>query len=123
MAEAWARHLHGDRIEAHSAGTAPKPVDPRATWVMREVGIDLTGHRSKPLDEEIGLDFDLVVTVCAKASESCPAFPGTARRLHAEFDDPPRLAMTATTEDEALVPYRRVRDEIRDFVASLPGMR
>jgi arsenate reductase len=122
MAEGWARALHGDRLEASSAGTAPQRVDPRAIAVMREVGIDLSGHRSKHVAEAIGVDFDLVVTVCDNANERCPVFPGTVRRLHAGFDDPPRLASGAADEEAALRHYRRVRDEIRAFVETLPGM-
>jgi arsenate reductase len=122
MAEGWARALHGDRLEASSAGTAPQRVDPRAIAVMREVGIDLSGHRSKHVAEAIGADFDLVVTVCDNANERCPVFPGKVRRLHAGFDDPPRLAAGAADEETAVRHYRRVRDEIRAFVETLPGM-
>ena len=121
MAEGWARALHGDRIEASSAGTAPGRLDPRAIQVMREAGVDIAGHRSKHLDELRGGDVDVVVTVCDRASESCPVFPGAVRRLHASFDDPPRLAATAASEEEALAHYRRVRDEIRAFVDVLPA--
>lgn len=122
MAEGWARALHGDRLDPYSAGTAPGRVDPRAIEVMREVGVDLAGHRSKRLEELTGVDFDWVVTVCDQASESCPVFPGKVRRLHAAFDDPPRLAAGAVTEAEALAPYRRIRDELRAFVETLPGL-
>ena len=121
MAEGWAQALHGDVIEPYSAGTAPARVDPRAIQVMREAGVDIAGHRSKHLDDLIGIAFDVVVTVCDRANESCPVFPGPVRRLHAGFDDPPRLAASAATEDEALAHYRRVRDEIRAFVDALPG--
>jgi len=121
MAEGWARALHGDRIEPHSAGTAPGRVDPRAIQVMREAGVDISGHRSKPLEEFHRAGVDWVVTVCDRANESCPVFPGAARRLHVGFDDPPRLAASAMSEDEALAHYRRVRDEIRGFVETLPG--
>ena len=120
MAEGWARALPGVRIEPYSAGISPRPVDPRAIAVMREAGVDISGHRSKPLDERIGMGFDAVVTVCDRANETCPVFPNAVLRLHVSFDDPPRLAASAATEDEALSHYRRVRDEIRDFVAKLP---
>ena len=120
MAEGWARALHGDRLEPYSAGTAPGRVDPRAIQVMREAGVDISGHRSEHLREFIGFDFDAVVTVCDRANESCPVFPGKVHRLHVGFDDPPRLAAAAATEDEALSHYRRVRDEIRAFIAKLP---
>jgi arsenate reductase len=88
---------------------------------MREAGVDLSGHRSKSLQDLIGVDFDAVVTVCDRANASCPVFPGSVRRLHAGFDDPPRLAAGAPTEEEALGHYRRVRDEIRAFVETLPS--
>jgi arsenate reductase len=120
MAEGWARHLHGDRLRAYSGGTAPGHVDPRAMLVMREVGVDLSSHRSKHVSELMDVGFDAVITVCDKANESCPVFPGRVRRIHAGFDDPPRLAAGAADEDEALSHYRRVRDEIRDFVLKLP---
>jgi arsenate reductase len=120
MAEGWARALHGDIMRPYSAGTAPERVDPRAIRVMREAGVDISGHRSKRLDELSGVDFDWVLTVCDRANESCPVFPGSVRRLHAGFDDPPVLAANAATEDEALGHYRRVRDEIRALVEDLP---
>lgn len=121
MAEGWARHLHGDRIEARSAGVAPKGLDPRAVRVMAEAGVDISGQVSGHVDELAGVPFDWVVTVCDSARESCPLFPGPARVVHRGFDDPPRLAADAAGEEEALAPYRRVRDEIRAFVAGLPG--
>lgn len=120
MAEAWTRALHGDRFEAHSAGIAPGRVDPRAVRVMAEAGLDLSGHRSKHLDELAGVRFDCVVTVCDHANERCPVLPGNVRRIHAGFDDPPRLAAGAATEEQALAAYRRVRDEIRALVEALP---
>jgi arsenate reductase len=122
MAEGWARALHPERIEPYSAGTSPGRVDPRAIRVMREAGVDLSGRRSKHLDELAGVPLDWVITVCDRANEACPVFPGAVRRLHAGFDDPPRLAADAGSEDEALGHYRRVRDEIRAFVEGLPGV-
>ena len=119
IAEAWASALAGDRLRAWSAGTAPKGLDPRAVEVMGEVGIDLTAQRSKSVEEVRDLPFDLVVTVCDAARESCPVFPGRVSHLHAGFDDPPRLAAAAAGEAEALSIYRRVRDEIRAFVEEL----
>jgi arsenate reductase len=121
MAEGWARHLHGDALEVHSAGTAPGRVDPRAVRVMGEAGVDISGHRSKHIDELEQMRFDWVITVCDRANESCPVFPGEVRRLHVGFDDPPRLAATISSEELALTPYRRVRNEIRTFVEDLPG--
>ncbi len=121
MAEGWARALLGDRIEVHSAGTAPGRLDPRAVRVMAEAGVDIAGQRSKHLDELADVGFDAVITVCDSAERGCPVYPGTVRRLHAGFDDPPRLAAGAASEEEALAPYRRVRDQIREFVEALPG--
>ena len=122
MAEGWARALHPGILDAYSAGTAPKAIDPRAVEVMREVGIDLSGQRPKGLAAIASIRFDAVVTVCDQANESCPVFPGPTRRIHAEFDDPPRLAAGASTEDERLRSYRRVRDEIKTFVHALPEL-
>ncbi len=121
MAEGWTRHLLGDRLEPYSAGTAPGRVDPRAVRVMDEAGVDISGQRSKHFDEVAPVVFDWVVTVCDQAAEDCPVLPGNARRLHAGFDDPPKLAQGATDDEQALRHYRRVRDEIRAFVDELPG--
>jgi len=120
MAEGWARHLHGELLEPHSAGSIPTRVDPRAIRVMREAGVDISDHRSKHFDEVLHVGFDWVVTVCDHANESCPAFLGKVRRLHVGFGDPPRLAADATTEENALEPYRQVGEEIRAFIANLP---
>ena len=120
MSEGWARRLKGDRIEAHSAGIETHGLDPRAVRVMAEAGVDISGHRSKHVRELKDIPFDYVVTVCSNASENCPVFPGRAKVLHAGFDDPPKLAAGAKTEEEALAHYRRVRDEIRAFVETLP---
>lgn len=121
MAEAWARHLYGASIEAASAGTQPKGLDPRAVQVMAEVGIDIARRPSKSVSDVLHTPFDYVITVCSDAHETCPVFPGKARVLHMGFDDPPRLAASAPTPDAALAPYRRVRDEIRRFVERLPA--
>lgn len=120
MAEGWARHLKGDRIEPYSAGVLPFRLDSRAVQVMAEAGVDISGQRSKHVDELRHLPFDYVVTVCDNAREQCPIFPGKTRVIHRGFDDPPRLALSARSEQEALEHYRRVRDEIRTFVQSLP---
>ena len=120
MCEGWARHLKGNRIEAWSAGVAPQGLDPRAVQVMAEAGVDISGHVSKHVDTLRQLTFDYVVTVCDNAAESCPVSPGKARQLHRSFQDPPALARSARTEGEALEHYRRVRDEIRAFVETLP---
>ena len=120
MCEGWCRYLRADKIEAYSAGVAPHGLDPRAVRVMAEAGVDLSGHRSKHVDS-LTVPFDYVVTVCDSAAERCPVFPGRARKLHRGFEDPPRLARDAGSEEEALEHYRRVRDEIRAFIETLPG--
>ena len=120
MAEGWTRYLKGDLIEAYSAGIEAHGLNPDAVRVMAEVGVDISGGRSKLVSELSGVDFDYVVTVCDNAHESCPLFPGHAKVIHVGFDDPPPLAVGAKTEDERLAPYRRVRDEIRSFVKTLP---
>ena len=120
MAEGWARQLKGDSIEAYSAGVEMHGLNPKAVHVMSEAGVDISGHHSKHVRELSGVAFDYVVTVCGNAQESCPVFPGRTKVVHVGFDDPPRLAKEARTEDEALGHYRRVRDEIRKFVATLP---
>jgi arsenate reductase (thioredoxin) len=119
MAEGWARALKGDVLDAYSAGTHPHGLNPLAVRVMREAGVDITAHTSKR-PEDIGVAFDLVVTVCDSAHESCPVLPG-AKIVHRPFDDPPRLAKDAKSDDEALPHYRRVRDEIRTFIETLPS--
>jgi len=120
MAEGWTKHLKGDVIEAFSAGIEKHGLNPHAVRVMAEAGVDISGFRSKTVDELAEQEFDFVITLCGHAQETCPFFPAKARRLHVGFDDPPRLAETAQTEEAVLAPYRRVRDEIRDFVQSLP---
>ena len=123
MAEGWARALKGDVIEPYSGGIETHGLDLRAVKVMAEAGVDISGHRSKHVDELKDIAFDYVVTVCDHAHESCPLFlgrGGKTRIIHVGFDDPPRLAKGARTEEEALSHYRRVRDEIRAFVGTLP---
>jgi arsenate reductase len=120
MAEGWARHLKGDTIEPYSAGIEVHGLNPDAVRVMAEAGVDISQHRSKHLDEVRDIPFDYVVTVCDHAHENCPLFPGKAKVVHVAFDDPPRLAKEAKDKEEALNIYRKVRDEIRRFVESLP---
>jgi arsenate reductase len=122
MAEGWARALHGETLVAHSAGVAPKGLDPRAVAVMREAGVDISTQRSEHLDAFDPGALDLVVTVCGHAHETCPVLPARTRVLHRGFDDPPALARDLQDEDEVLAAYRRVRDEIRTFVATLPAL-
>lgn len=119
MAEGWARALRGDAVEAYSAGVEPHGMNPRAVRVMREAGVDIAGHRSKHVDELKDVPLDYVITVCDHANETCPLFPGKTKVIHVGFDDPPRLAKEAKTEEEALGHYRRVRDEIRHFIEHL----
>jgi arsenate reductase len=120
MAEGFARALKGDAIDAFSAGTEPHGLNPLAVRVMAEAGVNISGHASKHVDDLRKIPFDYVVTVCDDANEACPVFPGRTRVVHIGFDDPPRLARGAKTEQEALSHYRRVRDEIRAFVQTLP---
>ena len=121
MAEGWTRHLKSGLITAHSAGIEPKPVDPRAIRVMAEAGVDISGQFSKHVDTLMDIEFDYVITVCGYVVERCPIYHGKTKRIHQGFDDPPFLARDAKTEEEALVHYRRVRDEIRAFVEQFPG--
>ncbi len=123
MAEGWARYLWSDRVDAYSAGIETHGLNPNAVAVMAEAGVDISGHRSKLLDELLDVGLDLVITVCGHAHETCPMFPGGAKVVHVGFDDPPRLAESAKTEEAKLDCYRCVRDEIRRFVAdTLPGL-
>jgi arsenate reductase (thioredoxin) len=119
MAEGWLRERHGDRFEAHSAGTEATRVRPLAVRVMAEQGIDISSHESKTVDRYLGETWDYVITVCDDANEKCPYLPGTARRLHWSFPDPSRAQ---GSENEQVVVYREVRDAIRiridDFARS-----
>ena len=118
MAEGWARHLKSKVIEAYSAGIEKHGVNPLAVRVMAEAGVDISRQKSKRIDALPNRDFDYVITLCDHASESCPFFPG--RTFHRSFQDPPRLAADAGSEEEALDFYRLVRDQIREYIASLP---
>jgi len=122
MAEGWARHLKGDVIEAYSAGIETHGLNPNAVKVMAEAGVDISGHRSKHVDELKDVEFDYVVTVCDNAHESCPLFLGKTKVVHVGFQDPPRMAKEVKTDDEKLDCYRRVRDEIRKFVEKCPEL-
>jgi arsenate reductase len=119
MAEGWAKALQGEALEAWSAGVETHGLNERAVQVMAEVGVDISSHRSKLVGELLHIPFDFVITVCDHAHESCPVFPGRSRLLHHGFDDPPALVREGQTDEDALGPYRRVRDEIRDFVSHL----
>ncbi len=120
MAEGWAKHLKGNIIEPYSAGIVAHGLNPRAVRVMKEAGVDISGHTSDEVESMMGVPFDYVVTVCGHADEHCPIFPSKAKVIHIGFDDPPSLATSAESEDEALSHFRRVRDEIRAFIEALP---
>ena len=109
MAEGLLRSEGSDRLEVYSAGTTPTHVRPQAIAAMKEIGIDISGHRSKSLDEFVGQPFDFVITVCDNANETCPVFPGNVARLHWSFEDP---AAVNGTEEERLAAFRRIRDQI-----------
>jgi arsenate reductase (thioredoxin) len=115
IAEGLLRHDAGDRFTVESAGTEPSTVRPEAITVMKEVGIDITAHRSKHVDEFAGRDFDYVLTVCDNAKETCPVFFGKAKRLHHSFNDP---ATVEGSEEKRLGEFRRVRDELRSYLNS-----
>ena len=121
MAEGWARFLKAGVIVPSSAGIETHGLNPLAVQVMAEAGVDISAQQSTNVRDLLDLPFDYVVTVCSHANEHCPVFPRPVKHVHVSFDDPPRLAETASTEEEALDHYRRVRDEIRAFVESLPG--
>lgn len=121
MAEGLLRHDGGERFDVESAGTSPSTVRPEAIAVMRELGIDISGHRSKHVSEFDGRDFDVVITVCDNAKESCPVFPDVVTRLHHGFEDPAALK---GADNERIALFRHVRDELRsylnDFVRTFP---
>ncbi|MGC8720652.1 MAG: arsenate reductase ArsC [Thermodesulforhabdaceae bacterium] len=119
MAEGWTRFFHSDWLEAYSAGVNPHGIDPRAVKVMQEAGVDISSQRSKSIDEVEAIEFDYVITLCDSAKKSCPVFPAKTLYAHVPFDDPPILAMSAKSEEEALSHYRRVRDEIKEFVKNI----
>jgi arsenate reductase len=118
MAEAFVRARHHDRYDVASAGVSPTKLDPLAVRVMSEAGLDLSVQQPKHVSDLAGFSPGIVITVCNHARETCPVFPGRARVLHRGFDDPP--ALHADDPDRAVDEYRRVRDEIRDFVETLP---
>jgi arsenate reductase (thioredoxin) len=119
MAEGLLRHDAGDRFEVCSAGTKPSNVRPEAIAVMREVGIDISGHRSKSVDEFGGQQFDYVLTVCDNAKENCPIFSGKTVMIHQNFEDPAALQ---GSEEQRLTLFRRIRDEIRAYLQRFPPL-
>jgi arsenate reductase len=121
MAEGWARALKTNELDAYSAGTSPHGLDPHSVIVMQEAGVNISDYRSKDVTELLAIPFDVVVTVCDRAAESCPLFPGAATRIiHHDFPDPPQLAKVLP-EAEKLNAYRQVRDEIKAFIETLPN--
>lgn len=123
MAEGYARHHRSQCWEVYSAGTRPGKPDPRAIEVMREDGVDISRQVSKHIDDLPVRDFDCVVTLCSEAAENCPIPPEATVHIHRSFDDPPRLAAEEETEEAALEHYRRVRDDIKEFILSLRAIR
>ena len=120
MAEGWARYLKKDVVEPYSAGIETHGLNPQAVQVMAEAGVDISRQKSQNVAEFTHLQFDYVVTVCGHANENCPWFPGPAKVIHVGFEDPPQLAAEKPTEEEKRNCYRRVRDQIRDFVEQMP---
>ncbi|MCK4537664.1 MAG: arsenate reductase ArsC [Candidatus Krumholzibacteria bacterium] len=120
MAEGWVRHLKDDVIEARSAGIEVHGLNQRAVAVMAEAGVDISGHESTHVNDHLSIRFDYVITVCGHADENCPAFPGDTKVVYRGFDDPPKLAENETDEEKILGHYRRVRDEIREYIETLP---
>ena len=124
MAEGWARQLKGDVMETYSAGIEKHGMNPHAVKVMAEAGVDISKQYSKTTAELGPVQFDYVVTVCGHANENCPIFPGKAKKVHVGFEDPPKLTKDMADGEGKLAVYRRVRDEIRKFVGTLPdGLR
>lgn len=117
MAEGLLRHDAGDRFEVQSAGSRATRVRPEAIEVLREIGIDISAHRSKSVDEFVQETFDYVLTVCDNARETCPIFPGHGKRIHHNFEDP---AAVKGSNEERLAAFRHVRDEIRLYLRNFP---
>ncbi len=120
MAEGWARLLKNDSIEGYSAGVKKHGMNKMAIRVMAEKGVDISKQTSKLIEDLPTKEFDYVITVCSNAHESCPLFPGKAKIVHKGFEDPPLLAASSGSEEEALNVYRRVRDEIKEYILTLP---
>ncbi|WP_421902380.1 arsenate reductase ArsC [Maridesulfovibrio sp.] len=124
MAEGWTRHLKSDQINVYSAGIETHGLNPSAVKVMAEAGVDISGHKSTHIDDLRDVSIDIVVTVCNHAHETCPFFPGGSKVVHVGFDDPPKMAKEIAerggSNEEQLDSFRKVRDEIRRFVETLP---
>lgn len=123
MAEGWTHTLKEEQIDVYSAGIETHGLNPYAVKVMKEAGVDISGYKSKNVLDFFNqkMEFDYVITVCGHANETCPVFPAKTKHIHVGFDDPPKLAENAKSEEEALNHYRRVRDEIKAFVETLPS--
>ncbi len=121
IAEGLSRQFRGDVLDPYSAGIEKHGLNPFAVKVMREINIDISGYSSKTIEELSGKEFDYVVTVCGHADESCPLFPAKTKVIHRGFDDPPKLAAGTANEKDALIHYRRVRDEIKSYILTLPA--
>ncbi|MDJ1139115.1 arsenate reductase ArsC [Marinicella marina] len=119
MAEGWLRHLKGDVFNVFSAGIETHGLNPHAVKVMNEAGVDISGQKSQLLSEFDDQPLDYVITVCGHAHESCPVFIGDVKVIHVGFDDPPKMALAFDDEESQMDCYRKVRDEIRDFVARI----
>ncbi len=120
MAESLLNDKWNQQFVAFSAGTAPKQIDRRAVEAMKEIGLDISANRSQSISDHADVLFDLVITVCGHADETCPVFPSVTKVIHVGFDDPPVLAQNAASEEAALAFYRRVRDEIKAFISDFP---
>jgi len=121
MAEGFARHLMANQVIPYSAGVEARGLDPHAVRVMQEAGIDISRQYSKTMEELAGIEFDYVITLCGHADENCPTFSAKTKIIHRGFDDPPKLAANEKSEEEKIRHYRRVRDEIRKYIESLPA--
>jgi len=121
MAEGFAHHVIGNTVIPFSAGIEAKGLDPYAVRVMKESGIDISGQHSKTVDKLTGIEFDYCITLCGHAEENCPIFPAKTKIIHRGFDDPPKLAANAKSEEEIISHYRRIRDEIRKYIETLPA--
>jgi len=120
MAEGWVKKLKNNFFDVFSAGIEKHDLDPRAVKVMAEDGVDISKQRTKLIRDLGNIDFDYVVTICDNANQKCPAFPGKAKRIHHRFDNPPKIVLTAKSEEEIMFHYRRIRDEIKEFVNQMP---
>jgi len=124
MAEGWTRHLKGDVVDAYSAGIETHGLNPHAVKAMAEAGVDITLQRSENIKDFADQKLDVVVTVCGHAHETCPVFPADCRVVHVGFEDPPKMARElaegGASEEEQMNCYRKVRDEIKAFVETLP---